>query len=527
MNRFNGSTVHGSRFSLTTLFIITLSAGFSAAGRAGGPLPESTPPLPDRYHDAFIASAGTDVVLRIGISDCVAYALKQNSEILIRRIDPLIRADGVAIEEAAFEPALNAGYAISDSSAPTVSSSLPETLDGREQEIGANVSGKLTTGMQYTIGLTAGKSDTNLDGQRFNPSYTAEPAITITQPLLQGFGPQVNRAAITIAQNDLRRSSAEFQDTAMDVVTKALAAYYAYVFSIDRYALDELSLARARDLLKADSARYAKGIVSSVDLLENEAAVAQREKALISSEASLKTAEDDLKYVTNLVDDPRLWNARIEPIEQPRFSIQTAELGQALISAFSFRPDYRAALIGLENYDIRITTAKNALLPVVDLFGAYALNGLGEDWQDSFGNIESDLRDWSAGVTLRVPWGGGDRANLRQKEKEKAQALLNLRRLEQTIVLEVRNRVRAVDTQRRQVEAAASVKEKETQNYAAQRERYAAGQVSTHDMLDYQDKLTQAELDYLRALLDYSLALITFDRSQGLTLTKNYVQIEE
>lgn len=516
--------VHGSRFGGAALFAL---AWLAANPAAAAPLPESTPPLPGGYREALIASARSDVVLRIGLSDCIAYALKQNSEILIRRIDPLIRADSVAIAEAEFEPALNAGYTLSDSSSPTVSASLPEVLDGREQEIGANVSGKLTTGMGYTVGLAAGRSDTNLDGLRFNPSYTARPAITITQPLLKGFGPRVNRAAVTIAQNDLRRSSAEFQNTAMDVVTKTLAAYYAYIFSLDRYALDELSLNRARDLLAADSARYAKGIVSSVDLLENEAAVAQREKALISSEAAMKTAEDELKYVTNLVDDPILWNARIEPIEKPRFAVQTAELGEALVNAFSWRPDYRAALIGLENYDIRITTAKNAVLPVVDLFGAYALNGLGEDWQEAFQNLEGDRRDWSAGVALRVPWGGGDRANLRQKEQEKAQALLNLRRLEQTIVLEVRNRARAVDTQRRQVEAAASVRAKESENYEAQRERYAAGQVSTHDMLDYQDRLTEAELDYLRARLDYSLAQITFDRSQGLTLTKNYVQIEE
>jgi outer membrane protein TolC len=46
-------------------------------------------------------------------------------------------------------------------------------------------------------------------------------------------------------------------------------------------------------------------------------------------------------------------------------------------------------------------------------------------------------------------------------------------------------------------------------------------------MLDYQDKLSQAELDYLRALLDYALALIALDKSQGLTLTKNNIQIEE
>jgi outer membrane protein TolC len=70
-------------------------------------------------------------------------------------------------------------------------------------------------------------------------------------------------------------------------------------------------------------------------------------------------------------------------------------------------------------------------------------------------------------------------------------------------------------------------KEKETQNYEAQQDRYAAGQVSTHDMLDYQDKLAQAELDYINALVEYNIALIDLDKSQGLTLAKNDIKLEE
>jgi outer membrane protein TolC len=69
-------------------------------------------------------------------------------------------------------------------------------------------------------------------------------------------------------------------------------------------------------------------------------------------------------------------------------------------------------------------------------------------------------------------------------------------------------------------------KEKETQNYEAQTDRYAAGQVSTHDILDYQDKLAQSELDYFKALVEYNVALIGLEKSQGLTLLKNNIKIE-
>jgi len=46
-------------------------------------------------------------------------------------------------------------------------------------------------------------------------------------------------------------------------------------------------------------------------------------------------------------------------------------------------------------------------------------------------------------------------------------------------------------------------------------------------MLDYQDKLSRAELDYIKALVDYNVSLINLDKSTGLTLVKNDIKLEE
>jgi len=106
-------------------------------------------------------------------------------------------------------------------------------------------------------------------------------------------------------------------------------------------------------------------------------------------------------------------------------------------------------------------------------------------------------------------------------------ALLELKRLEQNIILDVRNRIREVETQRRQMDAATHAKNMELKNYEAQKERYAAGQTSTHDMLDYQERVATSETDYLKALVDYQTALISLDNAEGITLAKNNIVLEE
>ena len=162
----------------------------------------------------------------------------------------------------------------------------------------------------------------------------------------------------------------------------------------------------------------------------------------------------------------------------------------------------------------------------MDLAGSFGLNGLGKDYQDALDNTKSDYKDWSVGFKVSVPWGGSERAKLNQRKLELAQAIIAFKRLEQNIILDVRDKIRAVNIAMRQIKASRLSKEKEIRNYQAQKERYAAGHVSTHDILDYQENLARAELDYIKSLIDYNIAIVNLDKSQGLALIKNNIMME-
>jgi outer membrane protein TolC len=282
-----------------------------------------------------------------------------------------------------------------------------------------------------------------------------------------------------------------------------------------------------QQLLDITKARYDKGLASSVDLLEIESAVAERRKELIAFESSLKKSEDELKLITNLVDDPKLWNAEIVPIDQPELSVAEVSLVESLENAFLYRPDYISKNIELKSKDIEIKVAKNNVYPTVDLIGSFGLNGLGPKYREALRSVDDkEYRDWSVGIEISIPWGSGGRAGLDKKKLEKMQELLELKRLEQNIILDVRDNVRAIDIQYRQVEAAKLLEEKQRKNYEAQEKRYKAGELSTHDLLDYRFRLAMADLDYIKALIDYNVALIELDKAQGLTLVKNDVALE-
>jgi outer membrane protein TolC len=476
--------------------------------------------------EAFIESAKEKKILRISLVDCITYALKNNLEIKIERIVPKLKEDDVRIAKADFEPAFDADYTLHDSTRESTSTAYPVISKSRDIDFNAGVSGKLITGTEYDIDILNKRYKSNTVSQRLNPYYTSEPKITITQPLFRDFGILINKADIIIAQNNQQESEETFKDMVMGIITETKRTYYNYFYDLKNYSIAELSLKRAMDLLEINRKRYAKGLASSVDLLETEAAALEKEKYILLAESNLRNAEDKLKFITNLIDDPELWNATLEFIDKPEFNIEKINLVDAIENAFNFRPDYKSAKIDLKNRDIKIKVTKNALLPALDLVGSYGLNGLGRHYNKAVDAISEDYEDWNAGVKFSLPWGGEERAKYNQSKSEKVQALLSFKRLEQKIILDIRNKVREVDIQYKQVVAAELSLSKERENYKAQQERYATGYVSVHDMLDYQNKLSLAELDYNKALIEYNIALVNLEKAEGLTLAKNGIKLK-
>ena len=477
---------------------------------------------------AFIGSALSNRVLRIGMVDCVAWTLQNNSEIIIKKIEPMLREDDEKIARAAFEPNFYASLQkrVANSPVPLPMNAYSSVVD-RAAEAGAGIAGRLTSGARYQLDLLGSRNDDDPATMPVNPVYYAEPKITVSQPLFKGAGFEVNRAEIVIAANFLQMASKDLRNTAMLSVSRAIIAYNNFCYSMEYQSIAAASLKRAQDLLAINTERHAKGIISSVELLETETAVAEREKAVIVAEALVAKTEDELKLVTNLVDDPELWNARLELIDRPRVELRQTDLARSLRAAFEFRPDYQIKMIELRNRDIAVMLAKDSKLPTVDLFGSYGMNGWGADFGGALETIEPDNSDWVVGLKFAKPWGGAESARYDQRKREKMRALLEAKRLEQNIILDVRNRIREVETQRRQMDAAAHAKNMQAKNYEAQRERYAAGQTSTHDMLDYQERVATSETDYLKAVVEYQTALVALDNAEGVTLAKHNIALED
>ena len=158
------------------------------------------------------------------------------------------------------------------------------------------------------------RSGTNSDFFFLNPSYNADLALTLRQPLLDGFGTLFNRAGIVIAEISRERTATGFESTVVATLRDVENAYWDLVAARRAIEVSEQSLTLAQQLLNETQERVKVGTSAPIDTVQSEATVATRVQNLIYARNLAANAEDSLKAVLGF-DDPREWMVTITTTE--------------------------------------------------------------------------------------------------------------------------------------------------------------------------------------------------------------------
>ena len=357
--------------------------------------------------EAFMKAAEVDKTLNLTMMDCVLMAFKNNSDVLIKQITPLMEDENVHIKRSVFEPDFTFDFSMEDDTELNdVPLFYPNPAKTRTGIFDFGYDQKLVTGTQLAIDFYNTRTRSNSRVATLQPAFDSEAEITLTQQLLKGFGITVNKAFWMIAKNTKLKSVQTFELDVMKILTDVKRDYYEFQYTQEQYKVAVASMERVEKLYNINKEKYAKGLASNVDLLEAESEVAKTEQGLLTAEFDMKAAEDRLKFSTNLVDDAQYWNAEVVLMDDLKYVKEKPRMIESINTAFEHRPDYEAMKIELKSRDIYIIYYKNAVLPTVDLIGSYGFNGIGKTFSKDMGNLGSGkYQDWVIGVSVNLPLG--------------------------------------------------------------------------------------------------------------------------
>lgn len=457
------------------------------------------------------------------LEECVARALNKNFDLQLQQFSTQNARDAVIAADATYDPTLFSTVA----AAGTKNAAVSPVTTSQEQSASLGVTQRLVSGATVTAKTTLdrtheGASSTPL----FNPVYNSDLSLSITQPLLQGFGVTINRAAIERARLGVKRANYDFKAVVLSVIRNVESSYYTLAFAREQLAVRKFSLEVAQKLLDENQARLKTGVATNLDVLQSEVGVANARRDLLLAEQSVHDSEDTLLNLIGRFEfSSRLGAVRLsdEPVPDITFD-------RSYALALANAPDFAANKILAEQLKLDVEVAKNNRLPTLDLGAGVGYNG--EDRDTSGGAFNSaasgDSYNWQVDLTLSIPWGlRAERARYRQAQTNLNRQETFIQQLDQSLLLQVRSAVRAVETNRETLAVSTLTTELSQKQFETEKARYDAGLSTYRFVEDSRRDLDTARVNELLAKVNLRIALAELARLEGTSLDRYKVKLEE
>ena len=512
------------------------------------PLPTATAEPARPIEDA--QASGAHGVLALTLKEAVARALRHNPELAIDRFSVEVAQAGIEVPRGYYDPSIFSDGSDGRNRDPFFAANpfggsinpvtgLPSGLvvnpsESSHLDGGVRAKSVFGTSVEARYDVTRRTSDNIF---ALSPSWTPLATANVTQPLLRGlglWGVDVTRALIKIARNDSRISEEAFRDHALTLAFNVEQAYWSFVFARESLKVADQALTTAKDLLEINRRKFQVGRVAEIEVLVAETGVATREEAVIVARNDVLNGRDNLFRLimprdgARGVSRMRAWDIELIALDDPRGDERPVDLEQAFGLALKNRPDYHQLEIALDSDETRIDRAFNDRLPRLDAVGTWSEIGLGKSWGGSMGSLgDHQFYDWSVGFQLELPlFNTTARAQLRQAELGRASTRGRLDALEQSIILDVRTAARNLLAARERARAndiARRLAERQLEN---EKERLEAGLATNHDVLLFDQDLTAARTNYLKAEVDWAVARAQLERVTATLLDRHDIRIE-
>jgi outer membrane protein TolC len=490
--------------------------------------------------------------LSMSLDECIIRALKDNLGVAIQVLGPEISAEGVTRTREKYIPTLSLSARSSNTENASYSylDATGSLIDKTQNYTFLNASQTLPTGGTFSLDLTGYKTATNRTGQTINPRYGTTLRLNFTQPLLRNFGFKMSRREILVAMNNLGVSEETLKKTLTDTVYNVESAYWNLVYSIENLDVRRQSLQLAKDLLDKNQRSVEIGTLAPMEVLSARAEVATREADLIQAETQIKSNEDQLKLLVNIVGEEDRKVTAFLPKDKPTYVARAVSLEEALAAAIENRTDLAISRIGLETEKLNLSYAKNQNLPDLNLSTSFYSPGidgtrllydeLGPLGGNVIGTIPGGITgalkqttgfkypNWNLGLTLSIPLANlFSKANLAQARLNMRQAMLELENQKEQVYLEIKNAVRSVEANYKRILAYTTARELAEQKLAAEEEKRRVGMSTNYLVLSYQRDLANARISELNAIISYNVSLAALERSMGTNLKSKNIKLSD
>lgn len=468
--------------------------------------------------------------VELSLAECVQRALESNYTIRIEAHGPAISETQVVEAEAAFDVEffLDTTWSVRDGAVPP--RAYPNTSDTRAIQGGFRK--LMPTGMTGSVGLGTSRNWSGAPQgliKNWNPTWPSNFIVQLRQPLLRGFGLDVNRAQINIAKLDWGISRDLFVQRVRDTIFEVEQTYWNLVRTRRQAAV--LAESVAQNFVTYDSIRQRGDFDATRVEIDN--ALSRWQTAHVNFLESVKLVRDAEDRLKNVLNDPSLKlsdQVELIPIETPVAAPTVLDHFAEVRTALDKRSEILQARKRIDQTRINTNATKNAILPQLDLSFSYEVQGLGTTADNSFDNLTTN-RFISYSLAANFAYNFGERrarAAHRRARLQESQAVVALNQITDAVVEEINQVIRQLMVRYEQIPPAlTSVQAAERNLRALQARTRQVDPAYLQTELSAVEQLANTRGTLLTVLTDYNVGIVQLEKAKGTLLEYNNVVVSD
>lgn len=335
--------------------------------------------------------------------------------------------------------------------------------------------------------------------------YGFDNTLRLTYPLYTGGRNENN---IKSAQFSLNSADLNLENTRQQVIYNTTAAYYDILRNKNLIEVKENNVKRLQEHLEQVNAKFEIGVVAGSDILASQVQIANAQQSLTSTQNDYANS---VATLNNLIGVPMSTDLIInDDLQYVRYNVK---LEDCIAYALEHRPDGIAANYAVQKAEKDISVVKANRLPQVNAVVSRTFNG-----EKIFKRDHND--NWAAG--LSISWNVFDN-NVTGAQAHENEA--NLRRLksvrdqtQEQIELDVRKAYNNLISSEKNIQTTQAAVIQAEEEYRISQVKYIEGVGTNLEVMDAQEKLSEAQTNYCNALYNYNTSKAQLDKAMGVPI---------
>jgi len=472
-------------------------------------------------------------IINLNIDKLIKEVIKRNPNILFDNLQSKIIDNQINYEDGIFTPQFYLNLTHQNLNTPnntetTLSKGYLSTYSEVSNNAEMGFTGLLPTGAKWNTTLKSNDKKSNLieKYKEYDTEYDNSLALSINQPLMQGFGSDITKSRYHLAVADKGIFEKQYKKKLMDVMGSVIQTYWRYYGALQLQKSWERSVEVNKLTLNLLTQKAKRGDIAYSEVLEAKSASMIREAELKRVHSELIKIKNEILTLLNISENSS-HTIEFNLLDIPNTNDATQNMGvqEYYDAALLNWPELEIAKEKLKKEQLQIELVKNQGRAKLDLVVSANASTLSDQRENQF--YDNDFLTWNVGVQFGIPiFNTQSKSALEMAKIKKQQVELEVETLDKGLYNAISTKVESLTNSKQQVKYYNEGLALKEELYGYSQKAFKMGEKSIRDVLVQEEDILDYRRKLFSTIIDWKLSEASLDKASGVLFDK-YLTYED